>query len=101
MRIISDTSTLYSPEEGAALGVHIIPASIIYRDKAYRDFIDITTDKFLHLVQTGATPTSSQPAIGDLFDVFEESKTKNIERIPNQRNLSLEIRKLNRCLFLL
>ena len=78
MRIISDTSTLYSPEEGAALGVHIIPASIIYRDKAYRDFIDITTDKFLHLVQTGATPTSSQPAIGDLLDVFEESNEETL-----------------------
>ena len=78
MRIISDTSTLYSPEEGAALGVHIIPASIIYRDKAYRDFIDITADKFLHLVQTGATPTSSQPAIGDLLDVFEESNEETL-----------------------
>ena len=78
MRIISDTSTLYSPTEGAALGVHIIPASIIYRDKAYRDFIDITTDKFLHLVRSGATPTSSQPAIGDLLDVFEESDEETL-----------------------
>ena len=78
MHIISDTSTLYSPAEGAALGVHIIPASIIYRDKAYRDFIDITTDKFLHLVRTGATPTSSQPAIGDLLDVFEESDEETL-----------------------
>lgn len=78
MRIISDTSTLYSPAEGAALGVHIIPASIIYRDKAYRDFIDITTDKFLHLVRSGATPTSSQPAIGDLLDVFEESDEETL-----------------------
>ena len=78
MRIISDTSTLYSPEEGRALGVHIIPASIIYRDKAYRDYIDITTDKFLQLVSTGATPTSSQPAIGDLLDVFEESDEETL-----------------------
>ena len=78
MRIISDTSTLYSPEEGKALGVHIIPASIIYRDKAYRDYIDITTDKFLQLVSTGATPTSSQPAIGDLLDVFEESDEETL-----------------------
>lgn len=78
MRIISDTSTLYSPEEGAALGVHIIPASIIYRDKAYRDYIDITTEKFLQLVRTGACPTSSQPAIGDLLEVFEEDDEETL-----------------------
>ena len=78
MKIISDTSTLYSPEEGAALGVHIVPASIIYRGKAYRDYADITTEKFLQLVRTGATPTSSQPAIGDLLDVFEESDEETL-----------------------
>ena len=78
MRIISDTSTLYSPEEGTALGVHIVPASIIYRDKAYRDYIDISSEKFLHLVRTGATPTSSQPAIGDLLEVFEESDEETL-----------------------
>ena len=78
MRIISDTSTLYSPEEGAALGVHIIPASIIYRDKAYRDYTDISTEKFLQLIRSGATPTSSQPAIGDLLDVFEDSEEETL-----------------------
>ena len=78
MRIISDTSTLYSPEEGAALGVHIIPASIIYRDKAYRDYADISTEKFLQLIRSGATPTSSQPAIGDLLDVFEDSEEETL-----------------------
>ncbi len=78
MRIISDTSTLYSPEEGMALGVHIVPASVIYRDKAYRDFTDITTEKFLHLIRSGATPTSSQPAIGDLLDVFEDSDEETL-----------------------
>ncbi len=78
MRIISDTSTLYSPEEGAALGVHIIPACIIYRDKVYRDYADISSDKFLQLVRSGATPTSSQPAIGDIIDVFEESDEETL-----------------------
>ena len=78
MRIISDTSTLYSPEEGLALGVHIVPASIIYRDKAYRDYTDISTEKFLHLIRSCAAPTSSQPAIGELLDVFEESDEETL-----------------------
>ncbi len=78
MRIISDTSTLYSPEEGASFGVHIIPASIIYRDKAYRDYVDISSEKFMQLVRSGATPTSSQPAIGELLDVFEESDEETL-----------------------
>ena len=78
MRIISDTSTLYSPEEGTSIGVHIVPASIIYRDKAYRDYADISSEKFLHLVRSGATPTSSQPAIGELLDVFEKSDEETL-----------------------
>ena len=78
MRIISDTSTLYSPEEGASIGVHIVPASIIYRDKAYRDYADISSEKFLHLVRSGDTPTSSQPAIGELLDVFEKSDEETL-----------------------
>lgn len=78
MKIISDTSSLYSPDEGKSLGVTIIPASIIYRDKAYRDYVDISTEKFLHLLRSGATPTSSQPAIGDIIDVFEESAEETL-----------------------
>lgn len=74
MKIISDTPTLYSPKEGEALGITIIPACTIIDNKAYKDFEDISSEEFLKRVSEGAIATTSQPAIGDILEIFEESK---------------------------
>ena len=71
MRIIADSATLFSPEEGEALGVTIIPACVVLDGKTYRDYIDISSQAFLEKIKEGGIPTSSQPAIGDVMDVFE------------------------------
>lgn len=73
MKIISDTASLYSPAEGKEIGISIVPACVINHDQIYRDYEDISLEKFLELIASGAVPTTSQPAIGDLIDVFEES----------------------------
>ena len=73
MKIIADTPTLYSPEEGRELNLTIVPACTIVGDKVYKDFEDINSEEFLKLIEDGAVPTTSQPAIGDMLDVFEES----------------------------
>ncbi len=73
MRIVADSSTLYSPAEGEKLGVTIIPASVIIKDESYKDFEDISSERFLDYIEAGNIATSSQPAIGDVLQVFEES----------------------------
>ena len=74
MKIITDTASLYSPEEAKELGITVIPACVVIDDKAYRDYEEITCADFLEAVANGAIPTSSQPAIGDLMDIFEDSE---------------------------
>ena len=74
MKIVSDTASLFSSKIGAMEGVTIVPACVIHGEKVYRDYEDIGVDEFLRLISSGATPTSSQPAIGDLIEVFEESE---------------------------
>ena len=74
MRIITDTTTLYIPEEGKELGITIVPACTIIDEKAYKDYEDITSDEFIKKIQEGAVPTTSQPAIGELMEIFEESE---------------------------
>lgn len=71
MKIITDTASLYTPAEAKELGITVIPACVLIDDKAYRDYEDITSEDFLEAVASGATPTSSQPAIGDVLDIFE------------------------------
>jgi len=72
MKIIADSSALYSPEEGARIGVQIIPVCVAINGETYRDYEEITPEEFLAHIEKGGMPTSSQPAIGDVMEVFED-----------------------------
>ena len=74
MRIIADTATLFSPAEGAEQGMTIIPVCVSINNQTYKDYAEISSEEFLDLVAQGGTPSSSQPAIGDILDVFESSE---------------------------
>ena len=71
MRIVTDTASLFSPVEGNMAGISVVPTCVIENDQVYRDYEEITEEELLNLVAGGATPTTSQPAIGDLMGVFE------------------------------
>ena len=43
VRIISDTSTMYSETEGQAMGIHIAPLSVTISGQSYRELTDIQT----------------------------------------------------------
>lgn len=73
MRIIADTATLLTPEEGAMLGITIVPVSVAINGKTYRDYADISSEDFLSLLEAGGVPTSSQPSLGEILEVYEES----------------------------
>lgn len=73
MRIVSDTATLYSPEEGKNMGVTILPVYVAVNDKEYKDYEELSSEEFLEMIEAGGIPSSSQPSIGDIVEVFEES----------------------------
>lgn len=78
MKIIADTATLLSPEEGKRLGIHIIPVSVAIGDQSYKDYIEITSEDFLDLLAKGGIPTTSQPSIGDVLEVLEDLKGEDV-----------------------
>ena len=78
MRIITDTASLFSPEEGKTVGISVVPTCVIHGDKVYRDYEEMQVDTLLSMIAGGATPTTSQPAIGDLLDVFEETTEETL-----------------------
>ena len=71
MKIITDTSALYSLQEGKELGIEVIPACVLVDGEVYKDYEDISGEELLKLIEQGKVPTSSQPAIGDVIDIFE------------------------------
>lgn len=73
MKIVADTATLFAPSEGEARGMTVIPVCVAIYNKTYKDYAEISSDEFLNLIQAGGVPTSSQPALGDILDIFEHS----------------------------
>lgn len=71
MRIIADTPALFSPEEGRSIGLSVVPACTVIDQKVYRDYVDISSDECVSILNAGAAATTSQPSIGDIVEVYE------------------------------
>lgn len=81
VRIVSDTSTLYSTAQAREAGFAVSPLSVHIADKSYREFDKISAEEFVALINQGNMPTSSQPAIGEvaaLYDEFSQDEVLNI-----------------------
>ena len=70
MKIIADSATLFSPQDGAEHGVTIIPVCVTINNQTYKDYEEMSSAEFLRLIQEGGVPTSSQPSVGDVLDVL-------------------------------
>ena len=81
VRIVSDTSTLYSSDQAREAGFSVAPLSVTIAGKSYREFDEISSEDFVSIIQQGHMPTSSQPAIGEvaaIYDQFPEDEIVNI-----------------------
>lgn len=82
IRIISDTSTLYSVKDGEKEDIFVSPLSVTIDDQSYEEFEDINTEEFVQLINnTEKHPLSSQPSIGkvvDLYNRFPDDEILNI-----------------------
>ena len=72
MIIVTNTASSYTPEEGERIGLKILPVGVSVNNGTYRDYIDISSEEFLDLLGKGETPHSSQPAVGDVMDIFND-----------------------------
>ena len=81
VRIVSDTSTLYSTLEAEAAGFAVSALSVTIAGKSYREFDEISAEEFVDLIRQGHMPTSSQPAIGEveaLYNRYAEDEIINV-----------------------
>ena len=70
VRIVSDTSTLYSTTQAKEAGFRVSPLSVTIAGKTYREFDDISSEEFVDIIRQGHMPTSSQPAIGEVEELY-------------------------------
>lgn len=56
MRIVADSSVMYSIEQGAARGMKILPLAVTIDNETWLEYEEITTEDFLARVRAGAMP---------------------------------------------
>ena len=88
VRIISDTSTLYSTRQAREAGFAVSPLSVTIAGKSHREFDEISSDEFVAIIREGHMPTSSQPAIGEVTALYEEFAGEQILNIAMAQGLS-------------
>lgn len=81
VRIISDTSTLYSSQQAEQAGFSITPLSVHIADRSYREIDEISSEEFVSIIRQGHMPTSSQPSIGEICETYN--------RFPNDEILNI------------
>jgi DegV family protein with EDD domain len=73
VKIITDSSADLSPEVAARLGITVLPVSIHFGNKTFRDGIDINATEFFdRLKHNSVFPTTSPPVPSLFEDTFAE-----------------------------
>lgn len=70
VKIITDSSSLYTIEEGRKAGIEAVPLCVSIGDWNFRD-LQADMAEFYEKIEGGQIPVSSQPPIGDVLDVYQ------------------------------
>ena len=86
--IISDTSTMYNTTQAREAGFAVSPLAVTIAGESYRELDEMTHDRFVAIIKEGHMPSSSQPAIGEVMDLYEEFAGEEILNIAMADGLS-------------
>jgi len=87
VRIITDSSTLYTIEEGKKMEVDILPLCVTVGDMEGRD-CHMDMDAFYGEIAKGNNPSSSQPPVGEVMEAYEKYPGDEIINIAMADGLS-------------
>jgi DegV family protein with EDD domain len=73
VRVVTDSTADLPPHAAEELGITVVPLTVIFGDRAYRDGVDLTSEEFFErLAQSSVLPTTSQPSVGAFQDAYEK-----------------------------
>lgn len=74
---ITDSTAYLEPAFAQEKGIHIVPLSVVFGDRSYREGEEIDEATFYRLVrESPAPPTTSQPSLGDFVALYERLKAE-------------------------
>ncbi|MFB0556755.1 MAG: DegV family protein [Dehalococcoidia bacterium] len=82
IRIVTDSTSDIPSEVARKLGISIVPLTVSFGKKVYRDGIDLNAEEFYSkLAQSEELPKTAQPSVGSFIDVYETLAQQNNEII--------------------
>lgn len=70
LAIVTDSTSDIEPERARALGIEVVPLFVVFGEKSYRDYIDLSREEFFQKLSSEKTlPITSQPT----SKMFEEA----------------------------
>jgi DegV family protein with EDD domain len=75
--IVTDSTSDIEPEKALALGVTVVPLFVVFGDRSYRDYLELSRAEFYRkLASEPVLPTTSQPTAA----MFEDAFAPRVER---------------------
>jgi DegV family protein with EDD domain len=72
VRIVTDSTADLPPQFAHALGISVVPLSVIFGEEVFREGVEISHDLFYDkLINGKELPTTSAPSVGDFLEVYE------------------------------
>ncbi len=87
VQIITDSSSLYTPEAARKAGFESVPLCVSIGDRHGRD-LEIHMDDYYKKISQGLLPTTSQPPLGDVLEAFHTYEGSEIINISMADGLS-------------
>lgn len=88
VHIVSDTSTLYSSAQACEAGFDVSALAVTIAGGSYRELDEMTAERFVEIIAQGHMPASSQPAIGEVMDLYQKYAGEEIINIAMADGLS-------------
>ena len=69
--VVTDSTSDIEPQRAASLGITIVPLFVVFGDRSYRDYVDLSRRAFFEMLGSEKTlPTTSQPTAQMFEDAF-------------------------------
>lgn len=78
MRIMTDTSAMYTPDEAKKLDIDLLPLSVTINNETYKEYVDIMPEDLIEKIKEGGVPSSSQPSLGETMETLEKYPDEDI-----------------------
>ena len=79
--ILTDTNSGINEIEAEELGIYVIPMPVLIEQETFFEGRDLTNDKLCSILESGAKVSTSQPALGEVIDKWEELLKQGYDEI--------------------